>query len=141
MPATYVRRESPGQRVEAGQSLVEFALGLTILILLILGIVDFSRMAYAKNALASAAREGARYATVHPDATSSQIAAVAKGLLAGLDTAAMNVTLSWPDADHVQVEVTYTFHPTSPWIGWFVDGGSGKGVVLTGRSLMWKERG
>jgi len=119
---------------------VETALGLAALILLILGIVDFSRMAFANNALASAAREGARYATVHPGAGAGEVAAAAKRLLAGLDVDAVNVTLSAPDADHIQVEVTYTFHAVTPLIDRFVDGGTGAGVILTGRSLMWKER-
>lgn len=47
-----------------GQSLVEFALTLPILLLLIFGLVDLGRAVYINNALAEAARDGARYGSV-----------------------------------------------------------------------------
>ena len=44
----------------SGQTLVEFALVLPVLILLILAVIDFGRAAVDYNALAHAAREGAQ---------------------------------------------------------------------------------
>jgi TadE-like protein len=48
-----------------GQALVEFALVVPIFLVLLLGIFDFGRVVWASNSLASAAREGARFAIVH----------------------------------------------------------------------------
>jgi len=50
-----------------GQSLVEFALLLPILLLLVLGAMDFGRMFSTKITLTNAAREGANYLARHPD--------------------------------------------------------------------------
>jgi Flp pilus assembly protein TadG len=48
-----------------GQALVETALILPVFLALLLGIVDMGRAVWATTSLASAAREGARYAIVH----------------------------------------------------------------------------
>ena len=48
------------------QSLVEFALVLPILLLLILGVMDFGRMFYTQMVLTNAAREGANYLAYNP---------------------------------------------------------------------------
>ncbi|HEV2124896.1 MAG TPA: TadE family protein, partial [Chloroflexota bacterium] len=50
---------------EHGQSLVEFALVLPVLMLITLGIVDFGRYAYQYVALINAIREAAHYCAVH----------------------------------------------------------------------------
>lgn len=52
---------------EKGQSLVEFALLLPVLMLIILGIIEFGFMFNAKITLNSAAREGARVYAVSKD--------------------------------------------------------------------------
>jgi hypothetical protein len=49
-----------------GQSLVEFALVLPILLVILVIVADLSRAIAAQVALANAAREGARYAVLHP---------------------------------------------------------------------------
>jgi Flp pilus assembly protein TadG len=46
--------------------LTEFALILPLLMLILLGIVDFGRVFYYWTSLANAAREGARYGVTHP---------------------------------------------------------------------------
>lgn len=53
---------------EKGQSLVEFALLLPVLMLIILGIIEFGFMFNAKITLNSAAREGARVYAVSKEA-------------------------------------------------------------------------
>lgn len=58
MPSVWARR------AEGGQATVEFALGLTLLLLVILGIFDVARAVWHEDTLAFAAREGARYAIV-----------------------------------------------------------------------------
>lgn len=50
-----------------GQSLVEFALVLPILLILLLGILDFGRAIFAYNSVSNGARSGARVAIVNQD--------------------------------------------------------------------------
>ncbi|HWM15244.1 MAG TPA: TadE family protein [Microbacterium sp.] len=50
-----------------GQSLVEFALVLPILLILMLGVLDFGRAIFAYNSVSNGARSGARVAIVNQD--------------------------------------------------------------------------
>ena len=50
----------------AGQSLVEFALMLPLLILIMAGVLDLGRFAFAAMTVTNAAREGARYGASFP---------------------------------------------------------------------------
>jgi Flp pilus assembly protein TadG len=50
---------------DRGQSLVEFALLLPLMLLIITGLFDVARAVWQENTLAYAAREGTRYAIVH----------------------------------------------------------------------------
>lgn len=52
---------------ERGQGLLEFAMVVGILLLLLFGIIDFSRLFFGYATMANGVREGARYAVVHPD--------------------------------------------------------------------------
>jgi Flp pilus assembly protein TadG len=47
---------------QAGQSLVEFALALPVLLLILLGLADFGRAFYYTTTISNAARAGAEYA-------------------------------------------------------------------------------
>ena len=49
------------------QALVEYALVLPLLLLLVLGAMDFGRMFYTKMILTNAAREGANYLAYFPE--------------------------------------------------------------------------
>src|SRR5260370_25436536 len=49
-------------RKQRGQSLVEFAISSTVLLLLAMGLIDLSRAFYFSVAMQGAAREGARHA-------------------------------------------------------------------------------
>jgi hypothetical protein len=53
------------RRPHDGQGLVEFALVLPIFIAILVGMVDIGRAVWANNSIANAAREAARYATIH----------------------------------------------------------------------------
>ena len=52
----------------AGQGMVEFALVAPVFLLSIFGIVDFGVYFSTRNGVMDAARDGARYAAVHPSA-------------------------------------------------------------------------
>lgn len=53
----------------AGATMVEFALVLLLLLMFLLGILDFARLLYTWNAAAEVTRAGARYAAVCDDTT------------------------------------------------------------------------
>jgi Flp pilus assembly protein TadG len=65
-------------RNESGQALVEFALVLPLLLLLLLGILDFSRAMNYYNDLTQLAAEGARAAAVsqNPDGTGASLTSI-----------------------------------------------------------------
>ena len=58
-----MRRLMRGDLVR-GQSMVELAVTLPILLLLIFGLIDLGRAVFISNSLAEAARDGARYGSV-----------------------------------------------------------------------------
>lgn len=60
-----MRRVGTGRRRQGGQGLVEFSLVIPIFLVILIGMVDVGRAIWANNALANAAREGARHAIVH----------------------------------------------------------------------------
>jgi hypothetical protein len=66
-----------------GQSLVEFALVLPILLILLLGILDFGRAIFAYNSVSNGASSGARVAVVNQDI--DVITAAVEGEAFGLD--------------------------------------------------------
>ena len=55
------------QRGEHGQSLVELAMSLTVIMLLLAGAVDFSIAYFSFSAMQDAAQEGALYGSIHPE--------------------------------------------------------------------------
>lgn len=83
----------------AGQAVVEFALIIPIFLTLLLGIVDFGRVVWASNSLASAAREGARFAIVHG----------AHGSPSGSPQAVKDVVLSSALAGGTSIQVTVCY--------------------------------
>ena len=65
---------------ERGAALVEFAIGATVFLTVMFGVVEFGRCLWAHNALSDAARRGARYAINHP---SSEVDAVKNVVIYG----------------------------------------------------------
>jgi Flp pilus assembly protein TadG len=125
------------ERQNLGQSLVEFALILPVLLLILMGVFDFGRAIYAFNAVSNAAREGARTAIVDQSVSGgSYVAAQAaadQATALGLDPAdPADVDVTFPDTSGVgmcanpgvgctvRVEVHYEFEPLTPIIGSFI---------------------
>lgn len=95
------------KRSGKGQSLVEFALIVPILLLLIMGTLDLGRLFYIKIAMQSAAREGAYYLSYNPGDTSGTITAVqneANNL--GVNVQAADVTVDTNTTQGTPVEVS-----------------------------------
>lgn len=82
---------------EQGQAILEFALVIVFLLLVVFGIVDFSRVFFGYATMSNGVREGARYAVVHPnDDAAIEQAARAMMVVIG---APVDITVSFPDQD------------------------------------------
>lgn len=111
-----------------GAALVETALVLPVLILIVLGCVDFGRFASSYMAVANAAREGASFGASHPftDATfglwKERVASAVTDEMSGvpgfeagkLSTVEPTLVASQLDS-RVRVQVTYVFQPAIRW--------------------------
>lgn len=58
---------------ERGSTLVEFAIGVTVFVTVMFAVLEFGRALWVHNALTDAARRGARYATLHAEASADQV--------------------------------------------------------------------
>jgi Flp pilus assembly protein TadG len=89
---------------------VEFALAIPLLIIIILGIVEFGRLWMTMNVLSSAAREGARIAAVtEPDA--AQVEGAVDNVLDAAGISDATVITSGPNSLNevtVTVQISYT---------------------------------
>jgi Flp pilus assembly protein TadG len=85
------RTHHRGLHDNRGAAAVEFALVVVVLLLILLGIIDFGRLLYVSQAVKSASREGARVAVVNSmnsavNGTSADAAAAAAALAGGTAT-------------------------------------------------------
>ncbi len=102
------------RRKEKGQSIVELALLLPVLILMLLGLVDFGRVYYVMVSLNDAAQEGAAYAAARPNdfAGISQRAASASTGLITIRAEDVMISMDSPNpqpGDAITVSVYYEF--------------------------------
>ena len=98
-------------RDSRGQSLVEFALVVPVLVVILFAIIEFGRLWMTVNVLTSAAREGARVAAVTAPNTSAAQAA-AQNVLTGGKVTGASVNVSGPNgANEVRVTVTVNYQP------------------------------
>ena len=130
---------------ERGSTLVEFAIGVTVFATAMFAILEFGRALWVHNALADAARRGARYAVLHSAGSEMQIKNVvvygdpaggSKPLVNNLTTG--NVTVSYNNFGlndgTVSVGITgYQFQFVVPIIGKTITMPSYK-TTLTGES-------
>jgi Flp pilus assembly protein TadG len=125
------------RRKAAGQTLVEFALAVPIIILLFMALFDFGRAIFAYNTVSNATRDGARIAIVDQRSTSgvSNAAQAAADQAVGLgldptDITEIRVQYLMPDLSGAcpstwgewagciaEVRVQYEFNAATPVIG------------------------
>jgi len=115
-----IRGALVARRHHRGQNAVEMALVLPVVIFVIIGVVEFSRAMFVRSVVYNAAREGARYAILHPT-DETGIANAAKRYAHGLKKNQMSVSVSYPDDttekdDRVRVTVTYSLQTVIPGI-------------------------
>jgi Flp pilus assembly protein TadG len=99
-------------RGDRGATLVEFALVAPVVLLLVVGSVDIARCLNALVTITNASREGAHYATMHPDANPSLIRAAVAGRVVPLDASAMTFVATY-DAGSGFVPWTATGIPSA----------------------------
>ena len=114
-------KNRPGS--EQGQSLVEMAIALVILLLLVGGIVDLGRAFFTFMALRDAVQEGALYGSVNPTLTTEIKNHVlnSSDMIPDLVTSSditVNVIGAACTGNGIQVTATYSDFPiTMPFIG------------------------
>lgn len=140
------------QRRDQGQTLVEFSLVAFLCMILLLSIVEISRMALVYTTIANAARAGVRYSIVHggmrtgsgvdgpsgPAQNPSQVLTVIKNFASAglLTTSNLIITVDYPDASNapgqrVSVTVIYPYDPLTTYFPLRVRLGSVSQGVIT----------
>lgn len=122
-----VRRQMMGK--QAGQSALEFAITLSILLMLTFGLIDIGRMVYTASVVQAAAQEGARAGLIDM----SEIVPAIQQKVVGLDENRMQIDISQPDSNSVEVGVTYKFEFIVPLIAQTVNA---QGFDLRGSASM-----
>ncbi|MEV6242935.1 TadE/TadG family type IV pilus assembly protein [Lentzea sp. NPDC051838] len=123
---------------DRGATAVEVALLMPILLVLVMGIVDFGRALHAQITLTQAAREGVRVAALgQPNPTGrTQNAAI------GLSSVGVAVTAcpaGSAGSASAEVEATYTFEfvtPVGALAGALGGGGFGDPITLSAKGVM-----
>ena len=121
-----VRRSAPFQsrRGERGQSLVELAISLTVIMLLLAGAVDFSIAYFSYSAMQDAAQEGALYGSIHPDEVGeieNRVRNASSNPVDLSDQDLVEVKISFPgeacEGNEIKVNVIYDYPISMPFIG------------------------
>jgi len=113
-------------RLERGQSLVEVALAMPLLILIVMGILDLGRAYYAYVTLSDAAAEGAAYGAIHPSNTTQIVERVADTSNPLVVIQPEMVSVDAPDTDPgnpITVTVQYEHQILTPIMSSFVPDG------------------
>lgn len=118
---------------ERGAVAVEFAIVAPILVMLLLGIMEFSRAYNAQASLSTAAREGVRVMAISKDVSAAKTAAknAAVSLQPGLTDA--NITFggtTCPTGTQMTITITYNLSTMTGIAGPFAI--KGKGAMLCG---------
>jgi Flp pilus assembly protein TadG len=110
------------KKARRGTSVTELALVLPVVLMFVLGAIDFAQVMYAYGTVSEAARAGARFAIAHgsaaslttgPTANDSNVAAVVKYYAFALNQSNLTVTSTWgqglnSSGSPVTVTATYT---------------------------------
>ncbi len=134
---------NPRSGQERGQDLFEYSLVLPLFLFLAFSIIELSLLFFNYVTVSNAAREGARAGIVLPSdecdlACVDELAvAAARDLTVGLISDRLDVVVTHPDTDQIQVEVRYS----APLLtGMVIEavGGSGE-VDIVSSAIMTRE--
>ena len=109
-------------RRHKAQALVEFAVSVSVFMLLVLGTFDLARAYMAYTVVSNAAREASRYGAAHIGESGWTAAALQAGstMAVGLDASALNLNVTTQQLDaltYITVSGTYRFHSVIPFVG------------------------
>ena len=117
---------------QRGAAAVEFALVLPILLLLVMGIIEFGLIFNSQISLTNAAREGARVMAIHNDPAVAKSAAIAAApSVVNPAISSGNITVS-PSTCAAGSTVTVTIHYNATLLTGFF----GVTLPLTGKGVM-----
>ena len=110
---------------ESGQSLVEMALVLPVLLLLLVGMIDLGRLLYSYSHLHQAAQETVRLGGLGEG--DSEITEFARNYISFKDPSLLQVEISPPESsresgEYVTVHLSYPFEPFTPLIDQLMTG-------------------
>lgn len=119
------RKNGVSKDGSAGQATVEFGLVAIVFLILLFGVIEFSRLMLMYHHLGNVAREGSRYASVHgfdslKNATAADIENYVKSI-SPVDPNNLTVNTTWENSDHkpkswVKVQVNYEFKFVVPFL-------------------------
>lgn len=122
---------------QQGQSLVESALIIPLVLLLIFTFLDLGRGVYYYSALGNAVREGARYASVtklENTSVEADIKEKVNNYSVAVKPSTVTVAITGSDSDYVTVSASYIFTPITPFLAQIL--GSGNTITLNAETSM-----
>lgn len=111
---------------ERGQSMVELAISLTVMLMLLAGAVEFGIALFQFVQLRDAAQEGALYGSIHPGDDTNITARVRSASPSPIDLQndpGVTIAINYPDGapncegKGIQVNVSYPHQISMPFIG------------------------
>ena len=118
-------------RSARGQSLVEFAISLTAILILLAGAVDFGIGLFHYVAMRDAAQEGALFGSMNPDNNAGIVDRVANasgdtGIIQKMIDEGMTINVTYDpttaphcEGDSITVSLAYDYQISMPFIGMF----------------------
>ena len=126
-------RLGDAESAESGQGMVEFALALPVLLVVLIGVLQFGLMYHAQNVMTTAAQEGARLAAQQGSDLASGQARAQDVLLAGLGKTGASFDVTATDTGKTVVVAASGNYPLIfPWVG-------SRKVALTATATIRKE--
>jgi Flp pilus assembly protein TadG len=122
----FSQRRHPANQTksERGQSLVELAMSLTVIMTLLAGAVDFAIAYFSFTAMHDAAQEGALYGSINPTDEAGIISRVRNASTNPVDLSdedLVEVVVTLPDdaceGNEIRVNVIYDYPISMPFIG------------------------
>ncbi len=106
--------------MRAGQTLTEFAIGVAIALLVLIGLMELGRYLFTVNTLRNSVREGARYAIVRPW-DDEGIQQRVRRSVAGIDSASLSVQVNFtpPNRSSGSVVTVTATYPYQSVLGFF----------------------
>lgn len=100
-------------RNQTGAAFIEFAIAGPVVLLAVIGCLEFGRYFWVRNTLAFAVEEAGRYAVLNRTATEADIQTRVRSKVAGVSAESIDVTVTTTDATNVvfkTITATYNSH-------------------------------